>query len=92
MTLQVTTVLRRNVLFLHKSMHLHFLLVSKVFRWKSIKLSFQWTERILIDKRNQNAILFQWKIHGLLFKVLDRENEPSCFQETLKNSTKHCLE
>ena len=31
-------------------------------------------------------------MHGLLFKVLDRGSEPSCFQETLSNSTKYCLE
>ena len=43
-------------------------------------------------KRNKNATLFQWKIHGLLFKVLDRDNESSCFQEMHMNSTKHCLE
>ena len=40
-------------------------------------------------KRNSKATLFQWKIHGLLFKVLNRDNELSCFQETLMNSTKH---
>ena len=43
-------------------------------------------------ERNKNATLFQWKIHGLLFKLLEGENEPSCFQETLTNSTNHCLE
>ena len=36
-------------------------------------------------KRNRNASPFQWKIHGLLFKVLDRENEPTNFQEMLLN-------
>ena len=43
-------------------------------------------------KRNKNAALFQWKIHGLWFEVLDKDNVPSCFQGTLKNSTKHCSE
>ena len=43
-------------------------------------------------KRNKNAALFQWKMHGLWFEVLDKDNVPSCFQETLKNSTKHCSE
>ena len=38
-------------------------------------------------KRNKNAALFQWKIHGLWFEVLDKDNVPSCFQGTLKNST-----
>ena len=42
-------------------------------------------------KRNRNATLFQWKIHGVLFKVLDRDNEPSNFQEMLTNSTKYYL-
>ena len=37
----------------------------------------------------KNATLFQWKIHGLRFKELDRDNVLSCFQETLMNSTKH---
>ena len=41
--------------------------------------------------RNRNATLFKWKIHGLLFKMLDRDKEPSCFQEMVTNSTKHCL-
>ena len=35
---------------------------------------------------------FDGKVHGLLFKVLDRENEPSCFQETLMKLLKPCLE
>ena len=39
-------------------------------------------------KRNRNATLFQWKIHWVLFKVLDRDNEPSSFHEMLTNSTK----
>ena len=30
-------------------------------------------------KRNRNATLFQWKIHGVLFKVLEGDNEPSSF-------------
>ena len=41
-------------------------------------------------KRDKNATLFQLKISGLLFKVLDRDNDSSPFQET--NSTKHYLE
>ena len=44
-----------------------------------------------ILKRKRNATLFQWKIHWEVFKVIDRENEPSRFQVMLKNSTKHCL-
>ena len=42
-------------------------------------------------KSNRNATHFQWKIHGVWFSVLDRDNEPSSFQEMLTNSTKHCL-
>ena len=34
-------------------------------------------------KRNRNATVFQWKIHGVLFKVLDGDNEPRSFQEFL---------
>ena len=30
-------------------------------------------------------------MHGILFKILDRDNEPSNFQEMLMNSTKRCL-
>ena len=30
-------------------------------------------------KRNKNATVFQMKIHGLLFKVSDRDNENSRF-------------
>ena len=37
-----------------------------------------------ILKRNKNASLFQWKIHGLQFKVLDRENGPSIYQNIVK--------
>ena len=48
----------------------------------------QWTYTL---KRNRNATLFQWKIHGVLFKVIDGDNEPSNFQEMLMNSTKQCL-
>ena len=48
-------------------------------------------EQITTLKRNRNATLLQWKIHGVLFKVLDRDNEPSSFQEMLMNSTKNCL-
>ena len=42
-------------------------------------------------KRNRNATLFQWKIHGVLFKVLHGDNEPSSFQEMLMNSSKQSL-
>ena len=41
--------------------------------------------------KNRNATLFQWKIHGLLFKVIDGDNEPSSFQEMRTKSTKQCL-
>ena len=34
-------------------------------------------------KRNSNATLLQRKIHEVLFKVLDGDNEPSSFQEML---------
>ena len=46
-----------------------------------------------ILKRNRDPTFFQWKIHvhGALFKVVDRDNEPSSFQEMLTNSTKYCL-
>ena len=36
-------------------------------------------------KRNGNATLYQWKIHGVLFKVIDGDKEPSIFQEMLMN-------
>lgn len=39
-------------------------------------------------KSNRNASLLQWKIHGVLFNILDRANSPSKFQEMLTNSTK----
>ena len=42
-------------------------------------------------KRNRNATHLQWNVHGVLFKLLDRDNEPSSFQETLKNLSKQCL-
>ena len=42
-------------------------------------------------KRNRNATLFQWKIHVVLFKVLDGDNEPSSFKVMLLNSTKQSL-
>ena len=42
-------------------------------------------------KRNRNATLFQWKFIWVVFKVLDRDNEPSSFQVMLISSTKHCL-
>ena len=48
--------------------------------------------RLIYTQRNKNATLFLWKIHGLMFKVLDRENEQACFQETIANLTKHCLD
>ena len=34
-------------------------------------------------KKNRNATLFQWKIDGVAFKVLDRNNEPSSFQDAV---------
>ena len=40
---------------------------------------------IRTPKRNRNATLFQWKIHRVLFKVLDGDNESSSFQEMLIN-------
>ena len=42
-------------------------------------------------ERNRNATLFQWKIHGVVFKVTDGHNEPSSFQEMLMNIKKQCL-
>ena len=36
-------------------------------------------------KRNRNATLFQWKIDGVVVKVLDRDNEPSSFQQMPRN-------
>ena len=48
-------------------------------------------DRLFTLKRNRNATLFQWKIHGVVFKVLDRDNEPSSFQEMLRNRTTYCL-
>ena len=38
-------------------------------------------------KRNRNATPFQWKMHWVVFTVLDRDNETSSFQIMLKNST-----
>ena len=38
----------------------------------------------------RNATLFLWKAHGVLFRVIDGDNEPSSFQEMLMNSTKQC--
>ena len=46
---------------------------------------------IALSTLKRRATLFQWKIHGVVFKVLDRDNKPSSFQEMLKNSTKYCL-
>ena len=42
-------------------------------------------------KRLKNATPFQWKIHWVVFQVLERDNELSSFQVMLTNSTKHCL-
>ena len=42
-------------------------------------------------KKNKNATLFQRKMHWVVFKVLDRDNETSSFQFMLNNATKHCL-
>ena len=45
---------------------------------KTVGFIRQWIKSTL--KRNKNApVVFHWKIHGLLFKVLDRDNEHSCF-------------
>ena len=38
--------------------------------------------------KRSKATRLQWKIHELWFKELDRDNVPSCFQETFTNSTK----
>ena len=42
-------------------------------------------------KRNKTLHFFYMEIHGVVFKALDRHNEPSSFQEMLRNSTTHCL-
>ena len=39
-------------------------------------------------KRNRNATRFQWKMHLVLFKVLNGDNEPSSFQEMLKTDVR----
>ena len=44
-------------------------------------------EDISYTLRSENASSYQWKIHGILFKVLDGDNEPSNFQEILLNLT-----
>ena len=56
---------------------------------KQTNLSFFYKCLLSTFKINKNAALFQWRIHGLWFKVLDRDNVPSCFQETIMNSTKY---
>ena len=58
---------------------------------QSVKSSKRSNQRIH-SRKIKTLHFFPSKIHGLLFKVLDRDNKPSCFQETLTNSTKHCLE
>ena len=58
---------------------------------QSVKNSKRNNQRIH-SRKIKTLHFFPSKIHGLLFKVLDRDNKPSCFQETLTNSTKHCLE
>ena len=47
----------------------------------------------ILKREIENLHFFLWKIHvhGALFKVVDRDNEPSSFQEMLTNSTKYCL-
>ena len=42
-------------------------------------------------KRNRNATVFQWKIYGTLFEVLDRYNGFSSLPEKLSNTTKESL-
>ena len=42
-------------------------------------------------KRNRNATVFQWKIYGTLFEVLDRDNGFSSLPEKLSNTTKESL-
>ena len=44
-----------------------------------------------VCSREIKRYTFSMEKHGLLFKVLG-DNEPSCFEETLKNSTELCLE
>ena len=55
-------------------------------------LIFYFYVNIYTLKRNKNATLCQWKIYWALFKVLDRDNEPSNFQEMLMDSRKSLLE
>lgn len=54
------------------------------------------TNRFFCDihvlKRNRNATVLQWKIHGPLFEVLDRDHGSSSVQEKLINPTKHSSE
>ena len=47
--------------------------------------------KCIYSQVNRNVTLFQWKIHGVLFKAIDGDNESSSFQEMLMNSTKQCL-
>ena len=43
--------------------------------------------KCIYSQVNRNATLFQWKIHGVLFKAIDEDNESSSFQEMLMDST-----
>ena len=66
------------ILYIHRKCN--FFCASKYFSPSCSKLN--------TLKRNKNATLFQWKIHWALFKVLDRDNEPSNFQEMFMNAKK----
>ena len=48
-------------------------------------------ESKLHPKELETLPFFKWKIHGVWFKVSDRNNEPLNFQEMLTNSSKHSL-
>ena len=46
---------------------------------------------IIYTQEKKKRYTFSMEIHGVLFKVLDRDNEPSRFKEMLMNPTKYCL-
>ena len=46
----------------------------------------------LLSRETKKRYTFSMEIHELSFKALDRDNEPSCFQEELTNLTKYRLE
>ena len=58
------------------------------YRWMTCDLTSFFKSTL---KRNRNATLFQWKIDGVVVKVLDIDNEPSSFQEMPRNLTNYCL-